>query len=155
MKENILDVLIYLFENYPDDEFVPETDQESVKTRLAQDGFNATVVDRAFTWLEGLAPVTGDIPEHLSDGYPSVRLFTPMELQRLDVECRGFLLFLEQLGILDSISRELVIDRTMALDSEEIDLEQMKWVVQMVLFNQSEKLGEFSWAASQADLSRH
>ena len=30
----------------------------------------------------------------------------------------------------------MVIDRVMALEAEEIDLEQLKWVVLMVLFNQ-------------------
>ena len=32
--------------------------------------------------------------------------------------------------------RELVIDRLLALDSEKIDTEQVKWVVLMVLFSQ-------------------
>lgn len=32
-------------------------------------------------------------------------------------------------------TREMVIDRIMALDSNEIDLEDLKWVVLMVLFN--------------------
>jgi Smg protein len=54
----------------------------------------------------------------------------------LDTECRGFLLFLEQMGVLDDASRETVIDRIMALDSEDMNLEQLKWVVLMVIFNQ-------------------
>ena len=32
--------------------------------------------------------------------------------------------------------RELVIDRLLALDSDEVDIEQIKWVVMMVLFSQ-------------------
>jgi len=32
--------------------------------------------------------------------------------------------------------RELVIDRLLALEAEEIDIEQVKWVVLMVLFSQ-------------------
>ncbi len=32
--------------------------------------------------------------------------------------------------------RELVIDRLLALDAKEIDVEQVKWVVLMVLFSQ-------------------
>ena len=45
-------------------------------------------------------------------------------------------MYLEQIGILSPDQRELVIDRVMALDSEEIDVEQIKWVVLMVLFSQ-------------------
>jgi Smg protein len=43
---------------------------------------------------------------------------------------------LEQHGVLEPYSREVVLDRVMALESDEIDLEQLKWVVLMVLFNQ-------------------
>jgi Smg protein len=43
---------------------------------------------------------------------------------------------LEQIEILQPAQRELVIDRLLALDNEEIDVEQTKWVVMMVLFSQ-------------------
>jgi Smg protein len=45
-------------------------------------------------------------------------------------------MYLEQIGILSAAQRELVIDRLMALDNDEIDVEQIKWVVLMVLFSQ-------------------
>ena len=51
--------------------------------------------------------------------------------------------FLEQLKILDAESREHVIDRVMALDSKEINIEQLKWVVLMVLFNMPGKEEKF------------
>jgi Smg protein len=54
---------------------------------------------------------------------------------RLDASCRGFLLFLEQIQVLNLETREMVIDRVMALDNTEFDLEDLKWVVLMVLFN--------------------
>ncbi|HAO24765.1 MAG TPA: hypothetical protein DCQ49_06630, partial [Methylophaga sp.] len=65
-----------------------------------------------------------------------IRVFSESEIERLDIQCRGYLLFLEQVGVLDVETREVVIERVLALDSEEIDLEQLKWVVLMVLFYQ-------------------
>jgi Smg protein len=44
--------------------------------------------------------------------------------------------YLEQIGILSPAQRELVLDRLMALDSRDIDVEQVKWVVLMILFSQ-------------------
>ena len=38
-------------------------------------------------------------------------------------------------GVLDFTSRELVIERVMALDAKNLDVEQLKWLVLMVLFN--------------------
>jgi Smg protein len=43
--------------------------------------------------------------------------------------------YLENIGILDAAQREVVIDRIMALDNAEIDQEQVKWIILMVLFN--------------------
>jgi Smg protein len=75
-------------------------------------------------------------------------VFTDSECLRLDLECRGFLVFLEQAGILSSSSRELVIDRVMALDDEPIDLDALKWVILMVLFSQPDQEEAYVWMES-------
>ena len=54
----------------------------------------------------------------------------------MDTNCRGFIVYLEQIGILTPPQRELLIDRLLALETPDIDVEQIKWVVLMVLFSQ-------------------
>src|SRR5690606_21222499 len=66
----------------------------------------------------------------------AIRIYDNVELDRLDTAARGYLLHLEQVGILAPAQRELAIDRLLALDTDEIDIEQIKWVVMMVLFSQ-------------------
>jgi Smg protein len=66
----------------------------------------------------------------------ATRIFDTVELMRLDQDCRGYMLYLEQIGILSAAQRELVIDRLLALDNPDVDVEQVKWVVLMVLFSQ-------------------
>ena len=145
MKETVLDVLMYIFDNYMEEdvEFVP--DQEFLKNRLIEVGFLGHQVDKAFAWLEGLAEKREYIDSTGVPDSPSLRLFNDQELDRLDSSCRGFLLFLEQAKVLGSHERELVIDRIMALESDEIDLQQLKWVVLMVLFNQPDKEAAITW----------
>ena len=63
-------------------------------------------------------------------------MFTDNELARLSSACRGVLLRLERAGVLSSAQREIVIERMLALDTEEPDTEQLKWVVLMVLSSQ-------------------
>ena len=46
---------------------------------------------------------------------------------------------LQQMGILNDSQRELVIDRLLNLDSYEINIEQIKWVVMIILFVQPEQ----------------
>ena len=143
MKENVFDVLMYLFENYYMDEDSTVTpDRESVQQELSQAGFPTLEIDRAFLWMEGLASEPNP-PDTQSDR--SLRLFSSIEMDRLDTACRGFILFLEQMDVLTPASRELAIDRAMALENEDFDLEQLKWVILMVLINQPGEEAAYTW----------
>jgi Smg protein len=64
------------------------------------------------------------------------RIFNEFEHERLDAHCRGYITYLEQIGILSPPQRELLVDRLLALETADIDVEQIKWVVLMVLFSQ-------------------
>ncbi|NIP72543.1 MAG: DUF494 domain-containing protein, partial [Gammaproteobacteria bacterium] len=101
MKENVLDVLVYLFENYMADEAGQDHDQETLKVELLQAGFDHGEITKAFQWLEGLAAMQDSKSSEVSHTSHSMRLFTPEEAEKLDRECRGLLLFLEQVGVLD------------------------------------------------------
>jgi Smg protein len=144
MKENVLDVLVYLFEHfiYAEDETAGDRDQ--LREELQQAGFSNSGIQQAFDWLEELErlrPQAAEVPAQTGP----VRLFAPEEQARLDGACRGFLMYLEQQGVLDAARRELVLDRLMALEHDELDVEDVKWVVLMVLFNQPGQEAAFAW----------
>lgn len=146
MKENVLEVLMYLFENYMDEDSELNTDQQALVSKLSQAGFQNTEITKAFAWLEDLSTMCDDDAKGLISNTPqSVRHFSSNEEKKLDAITRGFLLRLEQYGILDGFSRELVVDRIMALETEEIDLEQLKWVVMMVLYNRPDREETYAW----------
>ena len=133
MKETILDVLLYLFEHYFYDDPDAVRDRDSLQNGLIQAGFSPTEIHKAFDWLDELArqrPATAVV-------------------RRLDLECRGFLMFLEHSGVIDADQRELVVDRVMALDQDEVDVDDIKWVVLMVLFNQPGSEAAYAWMESQ------
>ena len=152
MKESILDVLLYLFEHYFTDNADLVRDSESLHgtalfDELGRAGFSPAEINKAIEWLDALArqrPAAS--PARI--GGPTRIYFGP-ELDKLDVECRGFLLFLEQHGVLDADQRELVLDRAMALDHEPLDLDDLKWVVLMVLFNQPGSEAAYAWMETQ------
>lgn len=136
MKETVFEVLLYLFENHMESDgseahVLP--DQQSLIEELQQSGFHQPEISKAFQWLEALSDLPKDSP--WSAHPDSVRIFTDAECRKLSFECRGCLLFLEQVGILDWHSRELIIDRMLALEGDDLDLSELKWVMLMVLFN--------------------
>ncbi|MEE9412906.1 MAG: DUF494 domain-containing protein [Methylococcales bacterium] len=130
----MLEILLYLFENYLDteQELVPNPD--IVRVELLEAGFPSPEVTKAFEWLEPLAEEST-----MLSSAPSIRIFAPQEMERINTECRGLILHLEQSGILSPNSRELVIDRLLALDEPVLTVENLKWVVLMVLFSQPEE----------------
>ncbi|KAA2284636.1 DUF494 family protein [Arenimonas fontis] len=147
MKETILDVLLYLFEHYFYDDPDAVRDRDSLQNGLIQAGFSPAEINKAFDWLDELAsrrpPLAGPRPQ------AQVRVYSGPELDKLDTECRGFLMFLEHGGVIDADQRELVLDRVMALDQDEIDVDDLKWVVLMVLFNQPGAEAAYAWMESQ------
>jgi Smg protein len=136
MKETVLDVLMYLFESFIDSDDEPEPNRNELRDELESAGFGDREIERALDWLEGLnaAEASTSAPQSAA-----MRIYDRVELERLDAAARGYLLHLEQIGILLPMQRELVIDRLFALDVEEIDIEQIKWVVMMVLFSQPDQ----------------
>ena len=148
MKETILDVLLYLFEHYFYEDPDAVRDRDSLQNGLLQAGFSPTEINKAFEWLDELSRQRPAASAARAIDGP-VRMYVAQELEKLDRETLGFLMFLEQQGILDAAQRELVLDRVMALDQEEIDLDDLKWVVLMVLFNQPGAEAAYAWMESQ------
>jgi len=145
MKENVIDVLLYLFENYIDTEDTNKPDKDTLELELERVGFQQLEVNKAFDWLESMTVLPeGVVEPHRTSPRP-LRVYSEQEQERLDTEARGYLLFLEQVDVLDSVTREIVIERVMALDDDEIELEQLKWIVLMVLFYQPGREVAYAW----------
>ncbi len=140
MKENIFDVLMYLFENYMEEEIEMFPDSDVIRTELLEAGFESREVNKAFDWLDSLS-----LQQAVNSSVTTTfRIFCAQEIAKLDLECRNLILFLEQNGILNSVNREIVIDRAMALEDEEISMEKLKWIVLMILLSQPDEEIAFS-----------
>ncbi|MFM2481276.1 DUF494 family protein [Celerinatantimonas sp. YJH-8] len=133
----MFDILMYLFETYIHSDVELLMDHDELTEELTRAGFRKEEIYKALDWLEQLAALQeSDQHPYLNpSATPSIRIFTDSEMNKLDVECRGFLMFLEQIKVLTAETREMVIDRVMELDSQEIELEDLKWIILMVLFN--------------------
>lgn len=135
----MFEILMFLFENYMDGDAALRMDNEALVIELEKIGFDRYEISRALHWLDGLIQFQTSVTGASVFTNRAMRHFLPDESARLGVEGIGLLIYLEQIGVLDPMSREIAIDRIMALDSREVDLGRIKWVVLMVLFNQPEK----------------
>ena len=137
MKEDMLEVLIYLFENYIVDGLSLQPSQDELAEELAGAGFPGEEIEKAFVWLGDLLDLCEqDNAGHQAQASGSIRFYTKDEIERLQSSGLSLLTRLVDIGVLDQFSREKVIDRVMALDSSDVDIDHIKWVVLMVLSNQ-------------------
>lgn len=130
----MFDILVYLFENYFEIELQP--DHGKLTRELSAAGFDSDEISQAFDWFKELETLSQE------EGYPewlarsdSMRCYASPERAKLDTESQGLLAFLEGSGILSPIQRECVIDRALALNEPEVSVEQVKWIVLMVLWS--------------------
>lgn len=148
MKEDMLEVLIYLFENYIIDGVSFEPGQDELAKELVGAGFCGEEIDKAFIWLEDLLDICEQ--DEAQRGYSqtshSIRFFTDDERQRFSLEGQSLLMRLVNVGVLDQYSREMVVDRVMALDSADVSIDHIRWVVLMVLSNQPGFFEIAEWA---------
>ena len=135
---SVLKVLIYVYDHYmlADPADVPE--RHHMLADLQKRGFSLSEVVHAMEWLSALV---GDqrAAAGASDADPgcrALRIFADGELSRLSPDCRAFLMLLDRQHVLTPLQRELVIERALALDVDEVDVEQLKWVVLLVLSSQ-------------------
>jgi len=135
----MLDVLIYLFENYYAPESCPDSD--TLARKLAAVGFENEEIDEALDWLSGLSLAVSTPAQHAVAEAPggtahSWRYYTEQESERLGTAAMGMLCFLDSAGVLSAGQRELAIERALALNETPVSIEAMKVIVLMVLWSQ-------------------
>ena len=136
IKQSVVDVLMFLFERYLDDDEPNETsrvtvERDSIQLRLEEMGFHNQEINQAFDWLEDLAELQ-DKQQFTPVNATSTRIYSKEEKKLINMESIGFLNFLEQTNILTSVTRELILDRVVAL-GHPLDAEQLKWIIMIVL----------------------
>lgn len=131
----MIDVLVYLFENYYD--FTTHPKPEALARKLSAVGFEDDEISVALDWLAGLK--SARVAEFASDRR-ALRVYTEDEQEKLGVECLNFVVFLELAGVITPALRELIVERGMSLDDDPVPLAKFKIIVLMVLWSREQDL---------------
>lgn len=125
----MIDILVYLFENYAD--FADQPQPDALARKLNALGFAEHDISRALHWLTELQQA----PRHpLPATSNALRIYTAQEHAKLGTDALSFLCFLEAAGVVDATLRELIIERALPLPDDPIDFEEFKIIVLMVLW---------------------
>jgi Smg protein len=133
----MFDILMFLFESYFDAGSYPDSDKLSIKLSAA--GFDDGDIHQALVWLSGLKQLSpSDYPEVINNS--NLRCFADLELRRISTEGLQFISFWEHSKMITPIEREMIIDRALAFERDNLPLNDVKLIALMVLWNQHEDL---------------
>jgi Smg protein len=134
----MIDILVFLFENYFHTEAYPDSD--TLARKLSAAGFEDDDINEALDWLSGLeAASESAFPPELACS-TALRSFADVEINKLDSDSRGFVQFLENAGVVNPLCREIILERAMALDDKHVTLDKIKVIVLMVLWSQRQSM---------------
>lgn len=125
----MIDILVYLFENYHD--FSAHPNHEALVRKLGAVGFDAKEIGEALAWLTELKESVWTLDQDSR----STRVLSEEESSKLGVDSHRFLLFLESAGITNGAQREIIIDRAMVIEDHPVPLQKFKVIVLMVLWS--------------------
>jgi Smg protein len=124
----MFDILLFLYDNYLVSDIHP--DAETLSRKLVAVGFESEDIDRALNWLAALDALE---PQDQADTGTGMRCYTAEEMQRLDAEGIGFLMHLEQSGLLPGRAREWIVEQALALEDAEVPADKIKWITLLAI----------------------
>lgn len=132
----MIDVLVFLFQNYYDIHAQPG--QDALARKLSAAGFDPLEISEALEWLHELKSMRP--AAFSSNSQCASRVYTNEEISRIGTEGIDFVHFFESAGIVSAPVRELILDRAMELADDPVPLEKLKIITLMVLWSQAQDL---------------
>ena len=135
MKEAFLDVLLYLFEYYSEESDVSKSNETQIRNELVLAGFKQDAIEHAMDWVS----VFKKPPNKVNIETPkkhSVRILNGSEKTLVNEECQNYITRLERFGLLSPLKRELLIDKLTSIGFEPLDIEVVKALSILMLFQE-------------------
>jgi len=151
----ILDVLLHISKHYNKTNAWVDKSPELID-ELQKKGFDLKLINKSLDWLITLTNTKINL-ETMPADRPTLRIFSKEEHCYFSSTGINFILSLQAHEVLDTLTRELVIQQALLLQLEAITIPVIKGVVALVLFvdelNASDKLKKLNFLLLQEDNS--
>lgn len=131
MRERVLAIVSLIAQYFLEDRDL--TSESDLIEELLSVGFDSDEIDAAFSWMENQAlypPTQTELLPPMS----SYRIYSDEEKRVLDLEARGFLTRLRDMGILNDDIQEEIILKALHLAEEDLSLKEIKTITVLTLF---------------------
>lgn len=133
MQERIIEIIVYLMEEFQQTH--SSEDYSDLSKELISRGYTESEINLAFSWIfNHLQDTNTELSQEFNYAPGSNRILHDVEKIIISSEAYGYLLQLKHLGILSDYDLETVIDRSMALGTSDITVDDIKSITASLLF---------------------
>jgi uncharacterized protein Smg (DUF494 family) len=129
---------------------------ENLTNTLVADGYTVGEINNAFMWLyqaadESLFETSGAVPH--SGPKSTLRMLNEFERTLFTTQAYGYILQLSQLGLLDDLQIEELIERAMYTCAEMVEINDIKRIVPSIILEHMPGFHPrlFSWRSGEMD----
>ena len=140
-NHSVLDVLTCMFDYLFDTK--NKVNDSELKNYLSQIGFDESGINKALIWLDNMTSSKDNQSDTKNPN--SIRVYTKNERKKIDCKSRDFLYFMQNIGQISDNQRETIINQVMSLENSRLSLEDVKWIVTMVISNQDHQVHNGDW----------
>ena len=145
MNERIIEIILYLINQIRKDIPIESIDVKG----LTSDGYTDAEIGTAFSWIADRAVFGNDSPSSQSNR--SFRILHDSERILFRTEAYGYLLLLMQIGLINEVEFEMIINRAHISGSQALGVAEVKEMVSSLLAESS----DISFGGSRLMLNSH
>ena len=111
-----------------------DTCSRELGEELSRKGYSADEIQQALSWVSSRWHRPGEAWTEFG-GAPSIRVLSPWEAAALDADAHGYILRLRNLGVVDAVLFEQVMQRVPSFRAGRLGLGELKALAGAVVFN--------------------
>jgi Smg protein len=130
MQEKIIELIVYLMREIRERRDISKVDM----SKLAERGYSQTEISTALSWIYDKMNLREPLKKVEGSRARSYRVFHEAERQIITKEARGFLIEMYELGLIDHIDMENIIERSLMSGVNVIGRDEIKSIAAAVIF---------------------
>jgi len=135
MQDKVIEIIVYILSEIKEIKQLNEINVESLSGR----GYSDTEINTAFAWIYSKLDEGELIFKSESEQSRSHRQFNPVENKIFDTDAQGYLLLLRELGLLNDLDIDLVIEKVLLSGYQRINIDELKNFISSIILNMENK----------------
>jgi Smg protein len=135
MQDKVIEIIVYILSEIKEIKQLSEIDVNS----LSDKGYSDSEINTAFAWIFSKLDEGELIFKNEVESVKSHRIFNKVENKIFSVDAKGYLLMLRELGLLNDLDIDLVIERVLLSGYQKINISELKKFIASFIFNSENK----------------